>query len=231
MNDLQRYPVWSVVKFDLIGKEFEREFNAHFDEHIQELAEREGFCRAWRTREARRSWNLGLLEQEFCQIYQIDEPTRFRTSMPNRGTAPATEKEPWRRDLSGWGRVFYRVLLREEKDDRQGRYWARYEVDFKGSAAQEGAFKRELGDYVRQVSAQTGVHRGWLLEQLPHELQVDKDPVARHMAMFEIDAPESIFDPSLGQDRLSWPGKAAGVEAPLVGRHFAHLLLMVTDMK
>ena len=122
MDDLKQHSIWSIVKFDLIGKEFEHEFMVYFDDHIRELVLREGFVRSWRTREARRSWNTGLLEQEFCQIYQIDDAERFKGSTPQRPLAPASEKEPWRRDLSNWGRAFYRVVERREKDNRTGRY-------------------------------------------------------------------------------------------------------------
>lgn len=228
--DLKPFPVWSVVKFDLIGKEFEPEFMTYFDDHIRELVLRDGFVRSWRTREARRSYNTGLLEQEFCQIYQIDRADRFSGSSPKRGMAPASEKEPWRRDLSNWGRVFYQVQMRKENDGRAGRYWARYEIDFAGKKADLPAFRRSLANYVRRVAEQAGVHRAWQLEHLPDEWQVDKDPAARHIALFEVDAPENLFDPSLNADRVAWPGKAAGKPAPLVARHFSHLLLTVDDL-
>jgi len=230
MDDLKQFSIWSVVKFDLIGKEFEPDFMTYFDDHIRELVLREGFVRAWRTREARRSYNTGLLEQEFCQIYQIDEPERFSGSNPKRPLAPATEKEPWRRDLSNWGRVFYRVQMRKDNDERAGRYWARYEFDFPGKKGKLPDFRRSLGNYISRVAEQTGVHRAWQLEYVPHKLQVDKDPAAKHIALFEIDAPENIFDPSLNADRVAWPGKAGGKTVPLVARHFSHLLLTVDDL-
>ncbi len=221
MDDLKTNAVLSFVRFDLINKEFEREFNIHFDEHIRELVLREGFCRAWRTREARRSWNIGLLEQEFNQIYQIDYPARFSHSNPGIGMPPASEKEPWRRDLGGWGRIFYRIASRIEKDERQGRYWARYEFGMLGDAAQPD--RAALSAWMTSVCDLPGVHRGWLLDYLPDSNQVAGAPAANAMVLLEVDAPENIFDPSLAEDRVVWQG------SPLVGRHFAHLLLSATD--
>lgn len=222
MNDLQTNAILSVVKFDLINKEFGAEFNAYFDDHIRELVLREGFIRAWRTREARRSYNTGLLEQEFNQIYQIDTPNRFSHSNPANGMPPATEKEPWRRDLGGWGRVFFSIVAREEKDARQGLYWARYEFDGQpGGATREAALA-----HLKKVLALPGVHRGWLLEHLSSAHQVAGDPAAKTQLLLEVDAPENLVDPSLaGEDRIAWSGPGG-----LVGRHFAHLLLSATDL-
>jgi hypothetical protein len=231
MNDVQKYPLMSIVKFDLIVKEFEAEFNHHFDDHIIELAHKEGYCRAWRTREARRSYNFGVLEQEFCQIYQVDAPERFTSWPGSSPPKPVTVDQPHRRDMTAWGRVYYRILLRKEKDERQGLYWGRYEFDFKGKASEREGLKRAVAAYARRVLEQPGVHRVWQLEYHPTKMQVDKDPVAKHMLVFEIDAPENIFDPSLGEDRIKWSGKAAGVAAPMVGRHFSHLLLTSMDLK
>lgn len=223
MSDLQTNAILSVVKFDLLNKEFGAEFNAYFDDHIRELVLREGFIRAWRTREARGSFNSGLLEQEFNQIYQIDTPNRFSHSNPANGMPPATEKEPWRRDLGGWGRVFFSIVAREEKDARQGRYWARYEIGGEASPA----LREAAAQHLRQLLALPGVHRGWLLEHLASPYQVAGDPAARTQLLLEVDAPENVVDPSLGtgEDRIAWSGPGG-----IVGRHFAHLLLAVTDL-
>jgi hypothetical protein len=228
MNDLDKHAVLAVVKFDLFMKEFEREFMDYFDDHIRELVLREGFVRSWRTREARRSWNLGLLEQEFCQIYQVDAASRFSHSNPANGMPPATEMEPWRRDLGGWGRVFYRIASRLEKDPRQGCYWARYEFNAPPNAGEQlhGAASAHL----QKVLELPGVHRGWLLDHLSSPHQVAGAPAAPTMLLFEVDAPENIFDPSLGEDRIAWNSKAGSADASLVGRHFAHLLLAATDL-
>jgi hypothetical protein len=42
MVDIQAFPYLCFVRFDLPTKEFDREFNIHFDDHIQELANRPG---------------------------------------------------------------------------------------------------------------------------------------------------------------------------------------------
>jgi hypothetical protein len=39
MVDIKAFPYLCFVRFDLVHKEFDRQFNIHFDEHIHELAE------------------------------------------------------------------------------------------------------------------------------------------------------------------------------------------------
>jgi len=227
MSDIRKYPYWAVVKFDLIVKEFEPEFMAYFDDHIRELAERVGFIRAWRTRELRHAPNEGLLEQEFCQIYQIDDPARFTGSTPSRPVAPATHKEPFRRDLVNWNRPFYRVLSAPEKDSRSGSCWARFEVNFRGRPAHEAAFERDHARHVARVLELSGIHRAWQLKHVAHELQIGPNPVGRYMTVYEVDAPENVFDPSLGAERLPWRSAKWDVQAASLARHFSRLLLAV----
>lgn len=38
MVDIKAFPYLGFVRFDLTNKEFDRQFNIHFDDHIQELA-------------------------------------------------------------------------------------------------------------------------------------------------------------------------------------------------
>jgi hypothetical protein len=130
------------------------------------------------------------------------------------------EKEPWRRDLTNWGRVFYRVLSLVEKDPRAGRCWARCESHFRGSAAEETRFQAESAQHLKRVLDLPGIHRAWQLQHAPHTAQIGPDPVGKYMNLVEADAPENLYDPSLGEDRL--PLKA-GQE--FAGRHFARLLL------
>jgi hypothetical protein len=47
--DIQAFPYLCFVRFDLPNKEFDRQFNAHYDAHIQELADKPGYSTAWRT--------------------------------------------------------------------------------------------------------------------------------------------------------------------------------------
>jgi len=225
MINTTRFPYWSIVKFDLICKEFEPEFMTYFDAHIIELAAREGFAQSWRTRELRRAPNDGLLEQEFCQTYQIDRPERFTGSTPSRPVAPATHKEPFRRDLVNWGRAFYRTLNSIEKDNRQGACWARFELNFQGKPADESRFVANHARHMADVLKLPGVHRGWQLQHHTHELQIGADPVGRYMAVYEVDAPENIFDPSLGAERLPWESDRWGQQTKSVQRHFASMLL------
>ena len=51
------------------------------------------------------------------------------------------EKEPWRRDIGNWGRVFYRALSLIEKDPRAGGCWARCESNFRGTVAEQTQFQ------------------------------------------------------------------------------------------
>ena len=51
-------------------------------------------------------------------------------------------------------------------------------------------------------------------------IAIGADPVGKYTNLYEIDAPENLFDPSLGEDRLPLN---AGQE--FAGRHFARLLL------
>ena len=219
MVDIKAFPYLCFVRFDLPVKEFDREFNIHFDDHIQELADRPGYSTAWRTKELRGPDNEGVMEQEYQQIYAIDDPALFK-SFPQNPPPPVTEKEPWRRDLANWGRVFYRVLSLSEKDSRPGHCWARCESNFRGTVAQDSQFQSESAQHIKRVLELPGIHRAWQLQHAPHPAQIGPDPVGNYMNMFETDAPENLFDPSLGEYRL--PLKA-GQE--FAGRHFARLLL------
>ena len=218
MIDIETYPYLCFVRFDLPNKEFDREFNRHYDEHIQELADKPGYSTAWRTRELRGGDNEGVMEQEYQQIYAIEDPALFK-SFPQNPPPPVSEKEPWRRDLCNWGRVFYRVLHLDEKDTRSGLYWARCEFNVRGAAADEREFQTKLGQHIKDVLALPGVHRAWQLQHAPHAAQIGPDPSGKYLALYEIDAPENIFDPSLDEDRV--PLKA-GQE--FAGRHFARVL-------
>ena len=219
MIDIKAFPYLCFVRFDLVNKEFDREFNVHFDDHIQELADRPGYSTAWRTRELRGSYNRGVMEQEYQQIYAISDPALFK-SFPQNPPPPVMENEPWRRDVGNWGRVFYRVLSLVEKDARAGRCWARCESNLRGTAAQESQFQADSARNLQQTLELPGIHRAWQLQHAPHPAQIGADPAGKFMNMYEADAPENLFDPSLGEDRL--PLKA-GQE--FAGRHFARLLL------
>jgi len=219
MVDIKAYPYLCFVRFDLVQKEFDREFNIYFDDHIQELADRQGHSTAWRTRELRGADNDGVMEQEYQQIYAIDSPELFK-SFPQSSPPPVTEKEPFRRDIGNWGRVFYRVSSLLEKDPRAGRCWARCEYNFREAGTALERFAGACAGHLREVLALPGVHRAWQLQHAPHPAQIGPDPAGKFMLMYELDAPENLFDPSLGADRL--PLKA-GQE--FAGRHFARLLL------
>jgi hypothetical protein len=218
--DIEAYPYLCFVRFDLVNKEFDRQFNIHFDDHIQELADRPGYSTAWRTQELRGADNEGVLEQEYQQIYAISDPALFK-SFPQSPPPPVLEKEPWRRDLENWGRVFYRVLSMIEHDPRRGRCWARCESSFHGPAAEHTRFESASAKHLGQVlQALPGIHRVWQLQHAPHSAQIGPDPAGNYMNLYELDAPENLFDPSVGEDRL--PLKAGQAFA---GRHFARLLL------
>jgi hypothetical protein len=219
MVDIQAFPHLCFVRFDLPNKEFDRQFNRHYDEHIQELADKPGYSTAWRTQELRGADNQGVIEQEYQQIYAISDPGLFK-SFPQNPPPPVTENEPWRRDLTNWGRVFYRVLSLVEKDTRAGRCWARCEGVLRGTAAEEKEFQAKSAQHLKRVLELPGIHRAWQLRHFPHPSQIGPNPVGNYINMYEVDAPENLFDPSLGEERL--PLKA-GQE--FAGRHFARLLL------
>lgn len=220
MVDIKAYPYLCFVRFDLTNKEFDRQFNIHFDDHIQELADKPGYSTAWRTKEMRGADNEGVMEQEYQQIYAINDPALFK-SFPQNPPPPVMEKEPWRRDLGNWGRVFYRVLSLTERDERAGRCWARCEENFRGAAADQTRFESARAQHIRNMlEALPGIHRAWQLQHAPHAAQIGPDPAGSYMTLYELDAPENLFDPSLGEERL--PLKA-GQE--FAGRHFARLLL------
>jgi hypothetical protein len=216
--DVEAFPYLCFVRFDLSNKEFEREFNVHYDEHIQELADRPGYSTAWRTKELRSSDNAGVMEQEYQQIYAITDPGLFK-SFPQNPPPPAMEKEPWRRDIVNWGRVFYRVLALRENDPRAGRCWSRCESNFRGTGTEETRFEAASAQHLRRVLELPGIHRAWQLKHVPHPAQIGPDPAGNYMDLYEADAPENLFDPSLGEDRLPFN---AGQE--FAGRHFARLL-------
>ena len=217
--DIQAFPYLCFVRFDLPNKEFDRQFNRHYDAHIQELADKPGYSTAWRTQELRGADNQGVMEQEYQQIYAINDPALFR-SFPQNPPPPVTENEPWRRDLVNWGRVFYRVLSVGEKDSRAGRCWARCESNFRGTAAEAKEFEASSAEHLKRVLELPGIHRAWQLQHAAHSAQIGPNPAGNYMNLYEVDAPENLFDPSLGEDRL--PLKA-GQE--FAGRHFARLLL------
>jgi len=225
MTDIKAFPYLGFVRFDLTNKEFDLGFNRHFDDHIQELANKPGYSTAWRTRELRggnfcdNNYNDGVMEQEYQQIYAITEPGVFK-SFPSNPPPPVMEKEPWRRDMGNWGRVFYRVLSLTEKDPRAGRCWARCEYHVRGDAARESQFVSDNARHIQRVLALPGVHRAWQLQHAPHAAQIGADPAGKYLNLYEIDAPENLFDPSLGEERLPLQ---AGQDC--IGRHFARLLL------
>ena len=223
MIDIKKFPYLCFVRFDLANKEFDRQFNLHYDAHIQELADKPGYSTAWRTQELRESYNEGVMEQEYQQIYSINDPALFK-SFPQNPPPPVTENEPWRRDLGNWGRVFYRVLSLIEKDDRAGRCWTRSEYNFRAkmdkSGAAEKKFRSTAAQHLKQVLDLPGVHRAWQLQHVSHRAQIGPDPAGNYMNLFEVDAAENLFDPSLGEERRPL---TAGVD--FAGRHFARLLL------
>lgn len=222
MVDIKAFPYMGFVRFDLANKEFDRLFNIHFDDHIQELANKPGYSTAWRTQELRgpllQGYNAGIMEQEYQQIYAITEPGVFK-SFPANPPPPVMENEPWRRDIGNWGRVFYRVLSLLEKDNRAGRCWARGENHFSGTPAEEAAFHASNTQHIQRVLALPGVHRAWQLQHASHAAQIGADPVGKYMTLYEIDAAENLFDPSLGEERLPL---TAGQS--FAGRHFSRLL-------
>ena len=218
MVDIQAFPYLCFVRFDLPNKEFDRQFNAHYDAHIQELADKPGYSTAWRTQELRGADNQGVMEQEYQQIYAINDPALFK-SFPQNPPPPVTENEPWRRDLVNWGRVFYRVLSVAEKDSRAGRCWARCESVFHGTAEEEKEFQSRSAQHLKRVLELPGIHRAWQLQHAAHAAQIGPNPAGNFMNLYEVDAPENLFDPSLNEERL--PIKA-GQE--FAGRHFARLL-------
>lgn len=219
MVDIKAFPYLCLVRFDLVNKEFDRQFNVYYDDHIQELADRPGYSTAWRTREQRGGDNEGVLEQEYQQIYAINDPGLFK-SFPQDPPPPVPAKEPFRRDIGNWGRVFYRVLALLENDDRAGRCWARCEHNFSGSAAKLRQFESASTQHLRHVMEKLpGIHRAWHLRHVPHPAQIGPDPVGQFMHLYETDAPENLFDPSRNEERL--PLRAG---QQFAGRHFARLL-------
>ncbi|MGZ5728215.1 MAG: hypothetical protein ACXWI8_13480 [Burkholderiales bacterium] len=222
MVDIKAFPYLCFVRFDLVHKEFDREFNIHFDDHIQELADRPGYSTAWRTRELRGGPfhdSEGVIEQEYQQIYAIENPGLFK-SFPQDPPPPVMENEPWRRDIRNWGRVFYKVLSISEKDPRAGRCWARCEMNVHGTAAEATDFQSKSAQHLKRVLELPGIHRAWQPQHAPHPAQIGPDPVGQYMNLYEVDAPENLFDPSVREDRL--PLKAG---QKFAGRHFARLLL------
>lgn len=223
MVNIKAFPFMGFVRFDLHNKEFDRGFNRHFDEHIQELANKPGYSTAWRTRELRGTvednYNDGLLEQEYQQIYAVTEPGVFN-SFPSNPPPPVREKEPWRRDMGNWGRVFYRVLALTEKDNRAGRCWARCDYNLRGGASEQARFIADSAAHMKRVLELPGIHRAWQMQHAPTPAQIGADPAGTFLLLYEIDAPENLYDPSLGEDRIPL---AAGQE--FAGRHFARLLL------
>ena len=223
MVTIKNFSYLCFVRFDLVNKEFDRPFNKHYDEHIQELADKPGYSTAWRTQELRGgpyNDSDGVMEQEYQQIYSINAPGLFK-SFPQNPPPPVTEKEPWRRDLGNWGRVFYKVLSLLEKDARAGRCWARCEYNIRGTAAKQVEFQSGTARHLKRVLNELpGIHRVWQLQHAAHPAQIGADPAGVYMNLYELDAPENLYDPSLGEDRL--PLNAG---QKFAGRHFARLLL------
>ncbi len=220
MADIKAFPYMAIVRFDLANKEFDSGFNRYYDAHIQELADKAGYSTAWRTREMRGRYNDGVMEQEYMQIYSLNDPALFK-SFPQNPPPPVKESEPWRRDMGNWGRVFYRVLSLAEKDARAGSCWARIEYRISGADAVQRKFRAATAAHLKNMLEKLpGVHRIWQLQHAPHAGQIASDPAGHYMNLVELDAPENLFDPSLGEERM--PLKA-GQET--VGRHFAQLLL------
>lgn len=220
MADINAFPYMAFVRFDLVNKEFDVGFNKYYDAHIQELADKPGYCTSWRTRELRGSYNHGVMEQEYMQIYTLNDPALFK-SFPQNPPPPVKESEPWRRDMGNWGRVFYRALSHLEKDTRAGRYWARVECRVGGTEAEHAKFQAANAAHLKNILEKLpGVHRIWQMQHAPHAGQIAGDPAGNYMNLFELDAPENLFDPSLGEERMPLQ---AGQET--VGRHFARLLL------
>ena len=120
-----------------------------------------------------------------------------------------------------WGRVFYRTLSLFEKDPRAGRCWARVEYRVDGTKEHQANFQAATATHLQNLlAALPGVHRIWQLQHAPHAGQIAGDPVGNYMNLFEIDAPENLFDPSLLAERMPLQ---AGQQN--VGRHFTRLLL------
>jgi hypothetical protein len=227
MVNIRKFPYLGFVRFDLVNKEFDAGFNRYFNDHIQELADKPGYSTSWRTREVRGHetnsgrdyFSKGLMEQEYQQIYAITKPEVFN-SFPSNPPPPVNEREPWRRDMGNWGRVFYHVHAHVEKDPREGRYWARCDYHFTGSAKATARFKADCERHLKRVLALPGIHRAWFLEHAPTPAQIAADPTGQFMLLYEIDAPANHYDPSLDEDRL--PLRAG---QQFAGRHFARLLL------
>jgi hypothetical protein len=112
------------------------------------------------------------------------------------------------------------VLSLSEHDPRAGRCWARCEVSFRGADAERTRFESAGAQHLRHVLEKLpGVHRAWQCRHAAHDAQIGPDPAGNYLFLYELDAPENLFDPSLGKDRLAFDG---GENA---GRHFARLLL------
>ena len=219
MVDIDTFSYMGFVRFDLKNKEFDQKFNQHFNDHIQELSNKPGYSTAWRTRELRGADNAGVMEQEYQQIYAIKDPGLFK-SFPQNPPPPVLESEPWRRDIDNWGRVFYKVLSLTQHDDRNGRCWARIEMDFQEEGKALSDIQNEVLDYVKiLVRTLPGVHRVWQLQHVSHSAQIGSDPMGSHMLLYELDAPENLFDPSLGEERIPHPQRHS-----IIGRHFSRLL-------
>ena len=80
MVDIKAFPYLCFVRFDLVHKEFDRQFNIHFDDHIQELADRPGYSTAWRTRELRggpHNDSDGVMEQETLYLTSLEAATSY----------------------------------------------------------------------------------------------------------------------------------------------------------
>ena len=92
MLDMHAFPYPCFVRFDLVEKAFDREFNLHFEAHIQALADRPGYSRAWRTRELRGGDNKGVMEQEYEKHGNRGQTPFFPPRLPLRASTQRTAR-------------------------------------------------------------------------------------------------------------------------------------------
>ena len=78
---------------------------------------------------------------------------------------------------------------------------------------------RDLQEHPSLFMMRAGVTPVWQLRHAPHPAQIGRDPAGDYMLLYELDAPENLFDPSLGRERVPL---AAGQAS--AGRHFARLI-------
>lgn len=232
MKQLADFPYLACVKFELVNKEFLPQFSEYIDAYILDAVDKAGRLRGWRTQEDRNAPNAGFLNQEFWQIYQLDDPEIFRDSMPKAGPAPkVTERFPFARDLSHWGRTYYRILAESRKEAGQGghqRYWARFEFDLNGAAEDEHDYVAEYERAVGGLLALGGVHEARLLRYVQADTEVGDRPDGKYMLLLEIDSPDSVFDREQDTEKPALAAVLSIRNAQSRGRHFSRLLLSAT---